>query len=81
MARKIKKINLGGEDFEIHDAATAAAAKAAQEAADARVATINGYSYDDINSGKVLFAQTAIPLADLTALVDGIGKTTPEEDI
>ena len=72
--KKIKKINLGGTEYDIHDAATAAVAADAKASADVKVASINGYTYDQINSGTVLFAETAILNSEIESAVANIGK-------
>lgn len=74
--KKIKKINLGGTEYDIHDAATADVAAKAKASADVKVATINGYTYDQINAGQVLFAETAISTSEIDSAVDNIGTSS-----
>lgn len=74
--KKIKKINLGGTEYDIHDAATAQVAANAKASADAKVATINGYTYAQINNGSVLFAETAITESEIDSAVDNIGTSS-----
>ena len=72
--KKIKKINLGGTEYDIHDAATAGVAADAKASADVKVASINGYTYAQINNGEVLFAETAILNSEIESAVANIGK-------
>jgi hypothetical protein len=65
--KRIKKINLGGTEYDVFDAATA-------QRAEQNVNSINGYSYEDVNSGKVQFANVAIEDSEITGAVDGLGN-------
>ena len=62
---KIKKINLGGTTYDIHDEATA-------EKVDQRVATINGYAYDAVNDGTVKFANLKISDTEINSAVEAL---------
>lgn len=71
---KIKKIKIGTTAYDVCDVEAQAAAEAAQTAADSKVATINGYSYDNINNGTITFANTAVTTAEIESAVANIGK-------
>jgi hypothetical protein len=73
---KIKKIKIGTATYDVCDVEAKAAAEAAQATADAKVATINGYTYDKINNGTVTFADTAMTTSDIETAITNIGKSS-----
>lgn len=73
---KIKKIKIGATAYDVCDVEAQAAAEAAQAAADVKVATINGYSYDKINNGTVTFADTAVTTSEIETAITNIGKSS-----
>ena len=73
---KIKKIKIGDTAYDVCDVEAKAAADAAQAAADVKVATINGYSYDKINNGTVTFADTAVTTSEIESAITNIGKSS-----
>ena len=72
--KKIKKINLGGTEYDICDAAATDAAANAQTTADSKVATINGYAKSAIEAQTVTFANTALTQTEIENAVTNIGK-------
>ena len=66
---KIKKITIGDATYDICDAAATTAAANAQTRAEQNVSSINGYTYEQINNGTVMFANTAVSDSEIDAAV------------
>ena len=71
---KIKQIKIGTTAYDVCDVEAQAAAEAAQATADAKVATINGYTYDKINKGEVLFANIAVTTSEIDGAVAALDE-------
>lgn len=69
---KIKKITLGAETYDLCDAVATQAAADAKTAANAKVATINGYSKAAIEEQTVTFANKALTQAEIETAVANI---------